>query len=1202
MNLTAPAEPEPGTDSPVRVLVLEDDEAHTELIQFAFEHEPDRFQVTYTGTVREAREAIGKISPDVIIADWKLPDGNGIDILPRKAGHVTTPVIIMTSHGSERLAVELMKSGAIEYLVKSEFSFSELPHTIQRVIREWNLIRDRSEAEEALLLQRETLASILDAITESVYLVTPEGTFLEANDTAAHRFGRRDRTDLIGKNLWEVLPPDLAESRKQKIATVIETGRPVLFEGVLEGRDNSLTLFPVKDAGRNVTRIAVFDADITDRKRAEEAVDRINKCLLGFGTDFSDNVQQVVELCGELTDASFVLYNRIDGDRISIFSKWNAPEGIPVTLPVAECLCYEVCRQDREQLLLEDLQNSPLAETCPGIRNLGIVACLSQVVRHQGMPVGTLCILFTRPPVSPERYRNPLGILATAISAEENRRIYEDSFIESEERFRAQYQNNPLAIFTWQKSGNDFILIECNQAALDLTDGAAAQFLGKTALELYRDRPDIVNDLRNCFNNRTTMVRENSSYHFLPGQYIRTTAAYVPPDMILVHMEDITDRKNHEDTLNLANAIFQSSYLTRNLESSLGDAVRLIGEYTGCDSVGIRVLGSGGSIPYMAYQGFSEDFYEKESPLSINSDECMCINVIRGTTDPRLPFYTAAGSFFMNGTTKFLSTVSEEDKGRTRNICNKVGYESVALIPVRDNERIIGLIHLADHRENLVPIQKVRVMENIGITLGEVIQRLRFEAALHDSEDRFRNLADLLPTVIFEAGPDGVLTFANRAAFTTFGILSEELQNGLNFRQFIAPGELARAGGRWQEIISAGASYQPSNEEYIFMRKDGSFFPAIITNTPIIRNGHVTGVRGTILDISRLRESEKRLAYALEASKSGTWDWDMVTDILHWSPELFILFGLPPDSAATFDTWLGVIHPEDQPGARVMVYSSIEDHIPLHNEYRVLLPGGRQRWIGAEGTTTYDSAGKPVRMSGICIDITERKTAEAALEQARKKLNLLNTVTFQDIQSLIFSTTAYINLTKTTKAPEKIVEYLEREAELVRQISQCLDFTKNYQDLGMVPARWQNVKDVFIYAISHLDLTSISRTIALDGLEIYADPLLEKAFMHILQNILVHGKNATRVDIRYEVSPTGTTLFIEDDGVGVPEGNKDIIFERSFGRQKELGLFLVREVLSITGITIRETGMPGEGARFELFIPANASRFKPHTADDSRAA
>jgi hypothetical protein len=65
---------------------------------------------------------------------------------------------------------------------------------------------------------------------------------------------------------------------------------------------------------------------------------------------------------------------------------------------------------------------------------------------------------------------------------------------------------------------------------------------------------------------------------------------------------------------------------------------------------------------------------------------------------------------------------------------------------------------------------------------------------------------------------------------------------------------------------------------------------------------------------------------------------------------------------------------------------------------------------------------------------------------------------------------------------------------------------------------------------------------------------------------------------------------------------KDLIFERSFGRQKEPGLFLVREVLSITAITIRETGTPGEGALFELFIPANTSRFKPHSADDSRAA
>ena len=106
----------------------------------------------------------------------------------------------------------------------------------------------------------------------------------------------------------------------------------------------------------------------------------------------------------------------------------------------------------------------------------------------------------------------------------------------------------------------------------------------------------------------------------------------------------------------------------------LNQVVEMVRQYTGCDSAAIRLLDEDGNIPYMAYAGFTPEFYELESPLSIHTDKCMCINVVTGTTAPGLPFYTGEGSFYMNGTSRFLATVSEADKGSTRNVCNKAGY------------------------------------------------------------------------------------------------------------------------------------------------------------------------------------------------------------------------------------------------------------------------------------------------------------------------------------------------------------------------------------------------------------------------------------------------------------------------------------------------------------------------------------------------
>jgi signal transduction histidine kinase len=165
------------------------------------------------------------------------------------------------------------------------------------------------------------------------------------------------------------------------------------------------------------------------------------------------------------------------------------------------------------------------------------------------------------------------------------------------------------------------------------------------------------------------------------------------------------------------------------------------------------------------------------------------------------------------------------------------------------------------------------------------------------------------------------------------------------------------------------------------------------------------------------------------------------------------------------------------------------------------------------------------------------------------------------------------------------------EVESVRKIENSLKFAKNYQDLGLKPPEWQNVHQVFIMGISHMDFSSMQRNIHLDNLEIYADSLLERVFFTLAGNVLRHAKNATEVTLGYELTVDGLVMFFEDNGGGIPDANKEKIFERGYGAQQGMELFLVREILGITGITIRETGRFVSGARFEMTVPKRAYRF-----------
>jgi PAS domain S-box-containing protein len=135
-----------------------------------------------------------------------------------------------------------------------------------------------------------------------------------------------------------------------------------------------------------------------------------------------------------------------------------------------------------------------------------------------------------------------------------------------------------------------------------------------------------------------------------------------------------------------------------------------------------------------------------------------------------------------------------------------------------------------------------------------------------------------------------------------------------------------------------------------------------------------------------LRIAHERLALAQQSAKAGIWDWNLTSNQIWWSSEMFVLFGLDPNrDKADFETFRRIMHPDDRVAAEARIYQAIENHIRLENEYRIVLASGQIRWIHALGDTLYDPSDTPQRMSGICTDITPMKEADEALKHAKEE-------------------------------------------------------------------------------------------------------------------------------------------------------------------------------------------------------------------------
>ena len=260
-------------------------------------------------------------------------------------------------------------------------------------------------------------------------------------------------------------------------------------------------------------------------------------------------------------------------------------------------------------------------------------------------------------------------------------------------------------------------------------------------------------------------------------------------------------------------------------------------------------------------------------------------------------------------------------------------------------------------------------------------------------------------------------------------------------------------------------------------------------------------------------------------------------------------------------------------------------------EYQVISAKGRKVSVESIGKII-SFEGKPADLVSL-RDVTERERMHEALRQANRKLNLLSGITRHDIVNQLTVLQGYLTILEMKQPDPSLTTYLAGLRAAAVRISAMIRFTKEYEQVGVAVPAWADCRRLVDTAAKEVSSGTITVKNEIPaGTEIFVDPLIVRVFYNLIDNAVRYGGKITT--LRFSVQAGADPVVIcEDDGDGVPAGEKDRIFDRGFGKNTGMGLFLAREILAITGIAICESGEPGAGARFEMTVPAGAYRISP---------
>ena len=357
---------------------------------------------------------------------------------------------------------------------------------------------------------------------------------------------------------------------------------------------------------------------------------------------------------------------------------------------------------------------------------------------------------------------------------------------------------------------------------------------------------------------------------------------------------------------------------------------------------------------------------------------------------------------------------------------------------------------------------------------------------------------------------------------------------------------------------------------------------------------------------SNLRESEEKIRLLLNSAAEGIYGLDMEGNCTFCNNSCIYLLGYKHQDELLGKNMHWQIHSKYQDGKHFpieecRIFQAFNKGEGSHVDDEVLWHADGTSFPAEYWSYPQFYDGRVVGAVVTFLDITERKRHEiqmknheqeliqisTSLATANKKLSLLSSITRHDINNKVIIIQGFLRFAQKAKNIDDAQHFLDKIHDSVKGIIQQIDFSKNYQDIGTKSPKWLNFSNMIIFAHNPA-LHIIDET---GTLLIFADPLFENVLYNLIDNTIRHGETATEVHVTVVTEKDQIRIIWTDNGVGVPEDKKEMIFQKGYGKNTGFGLFLIREILAITGMIIQETGEPGKGARFEITVPNGKWRF-----------